>query len=147
MSWQEDWVLPHSVESLLDAEILEKVRAILPASVELKLVNEEPAYRIVLATFAPDAVELVAAKLSERDGQLDWDWRADMDPPPHGVSVYKLHVELVDDERPILRVCSNDGTNREAWPLAFSLCSSLAEELGAIPEEDAPPPSSSEPSS
>jgi hypothetical protein len=140
MSFQEEWVLPQPVDSYSSDDLLRRVRGLLPDGIEITISGESD-NRTIHVSFATTAVEAIAAKLSKRDGQLDWDWRGDMDPPRPDGDVYDVHVDIVDDERPILRIYSNDGENRQAWPLAFSIAASLAEDLGAIPEEDAPPPS------
>ena len=43
-----------------------------------------------------------------------------------------MDVDFVDDEHPLIRIYSNDGDNRDAWPIVFSIASSLAEDLGAV---------------
>ena len=140
MSFQEEWVLPQPVESYSSNDLLGRVRGLLPDGIAITI-SGEPDDRTIHVNFAATEVDAIAAKLSERAGQLDWDWRADMDPPRSDGDVYDVHIDIVDHQRPILRIYSNDGANRQAWPLVFSVAASLAEDLGAIPEEEAPPPS------
>jgi hypothetical protein len=140
MSFQEEWVLPNPVESYSNDDLLNLVRKLLPEGVAVTI-SGEPDDRAIHVEFPTTHIEVIAEKLSQRDGQLDWDWRDEIDPPLQGGATYDVHIDLVDDDRPILRIYSNDGENRAAWPLVFSIASSMAEDLGAIPEEDAPPPS------
>jgi len=138
VSFQEEWVLPASVQSYADDDLLRRVRRLLPDDMAVRI-SGQPSCRTITVDLAESEVQAVASKLEAR-GQLAWDWRDDMEPPRSG-DAYDLHIELVDDGRPILRVYSNSGENRRAWPLAFSIAEGLADDLGAIPEEDAPPPS------
>jgi len=140
MSFHEEWVLPQPVESYASDDLLGRVRSLLPDGIAIAI-SGEPDSRTIQVNFATAEVDIIAVTLSKRDGQLDWDWRADMDVPRSDGDVYDVHLDIVDDERPILRIYSNDGENRQAWPLVFSIAASLAKDLGAIPEEEAPPPS------
>ncbi|NOU33871.1 MAG: hypothetical protein HOO96_38755 [Polyangiaceae bacterium] len=140
MSFQEEWVLPQPVESYSDEDLLGRVRALLPEGTSVE-VSGDPDCRTIRVDFQVADVDAIAEKLATRPGQLDWEWREDFDPPRGGGQDYNVHVDIVDDERPILRIYSNDGENRQAWPLVCAIASSLAEELGGIPEDEAPPPS------
>lgn len=140
MSFQEEWVLPEPVENYSSEHLLAIVRSLLPEG-PVVTISGLHRCRTLRVDFPVHAVDRIAAKLSKRPGELDWDWHDDMDPPREGRMKYDVHIDVVDDERPIVRIYSNDGQNREAWPIVLSIASSLATELGAIPEEDAPPPS------
>jgi hypothetical protein len=129
MSFGEEWVLPHPVETYSDADLVARVRALLPAGISVALVGANDA-RALRVMFRPVDVDAIAAKLSSREGQLDWKWRHEMD-PPRNADAYTIQLDIVDDEGPVLRVHSNDEHNREAWPIAFSIASSLAEDLDA----------------
>jgi len=139
MSFAEDWVLPNPAESYSTDDLLARLRKLLPVGV-VATASGDTVRRTFHVTFAVAQVEAVAQMLSSRPGQLAWDWRAELEPPRFGLD-YVVHLDVLEDERPILRASSNDGENRAAWPLVSSMASSLAEDLGAVPEEDAPPPS------
>lgn len=132
-------MLPQPVESYANEELVVRLRANLPVGIAVQISGTTEC-RTLHVAFSVEQVEGIAKKLSSRDGQLDWDWRGDLEPPRDG-DAYEVEIDVAHDERPLLRVYSNDGNNREAWPLVFSMASSLAEDLDAIPEEDAPPPS------
>ena len=136
MSFGEEWVLPCGVETYSDEDLVAKVRGLLPAGTVVALLGENDA-RAVCVTFPASDVESIAAKLASREGQLDWEWRRDMDPPRDG-ETYTVQIDIVDDQGPLVRVHSSDESNREAWPIAFSIASSLAEILGATSSDDAP---------
>lgn len=140
MSFEECWILPPAVAPFSDEEWHQRVRALLPQEVEITVSGdlEDRSIRVELPLAL---VEAVASTLATREGQLQWDWRAELDPPRGDRDRYTLSIDLVTDERPILRIYSNDGDNRAAWPIVFSIASSLAEEVGGIPEEDFPAPS------
>ncbi len=137
MSFEEAWVLPKPVESYGTDDLIARVRALLPEGVTISAFGDVD--RAITVEFPATLVDAIAAKLSARDGQLDWDWRRELDPPRKG-DRYRVDLDVVDDERPLIRVASNDGDNREAWPLVFSIASSLAEDLGAVDAEDEIPP-------
>lgn len=140
MSFQSQWVLPEPVQAYGDAALLSRVKALLPEGIALSI-SGPPEMRTIRARLPVVRVDEIAAKLATREGELGWDWRRDMDPPRSGGDSYDVHIDFVDDDRPILRICSSDGENRAAWPLAFSIASSLADDLGGIPEDEATPPS------
>lgn len=139
MSVTEAWVLPLPLPSYEPGEVLARVRALLPAGTAVDAVGHDR--RTVRVTFTVSEVEAVAAHLARREGQLAWDWRADLDPPLADGQTYDLFVALVHDGYPLLRIDPRDGENRQGWPLLFSLASSLAEDLGAVPAEEMPPES------
>jgi len=138
MSFQEEWVLPKPVETYSSVDLVRRVRGLLPDGLRVGISGRAD-NRTIQIDLPAQQVDVVGAKLSKRDGQLDWNWRGEVDPPSSG-DVYELLIDVVDDERPLLRIASNDGENRQGWPIVFSIASSLAEELGAIPEEEAQPP-------
>ena len=133
MSFGEEWVLRQRVDSFSNDDLRARVAAILPEGVTLKVTGKRSS-RTIQVTFGADAVETLAAKLASRPGQLDWDWRKDIEAPPGGS--YEVFVELVKDELPLVRVSSNDGDNRQAWPIAFAIASSLAEDLGVLSDDE-----------
>ena len=139
MSVSEAWVLPLPLPSYEPAALLTRVRALLPAGTAVDLVGHDR--RTVRVTFTVADAEAIGAHLGRREGQLDWDWRADLDPPLADGETYDLFVALVHDGYPLVRIDPRDGENRQGWPLVFSLASSLAEELGAVPAEEMPPAS------
>ena len=132
MSFGEEWVLRQRVDSFSTDDLRARVAALLPEGVALKVTGKRS--RRIQVTFGADAVETLAAKLASRPGQLDWDWREDMEAPSGGS--YEVLVELVKDELPLVRVSSNDGNNRQAWPIAFAIASSLAEDLGVLSDDE-----------
>jgi hypothetical protein len=140
MSFQEEWILPEPVETLASDDLVARVRLLLPDDV-LVSIRGQGDDRTIDIVFEADRVEAIASKLSAREGQLDWEWRADMDPPMNDGTSYDVHIDIVDDKGPTLRIYSNDGANRAAWPIVFSIASSLAEQLGALADEDSPPSS------
>ncbi len=140
MSFEEEWVLPQPVESYTDEDLVRQVRALLPEGIRVQ-VSGDPDCRTIRVDFCVADVDAIAETLAARPGQLDWEWREELDPPRDGGQDYNVHIDIVDDERPILRIYSNDGENRQAWPLLCAIASSLSDELGGIPEEEAPPPS------
>jgi len=144
MSFEEAWVLPHPVESYSDGDLLGRVRGLLPDGLAIEITGE-PDERTLSIEMPTNRVDSIAEKLARRDGQLDWDWRGEVETPPRGADAYVTHIDIVNDDRPLLRIYSNDGDNRQAWPLVFSVAASLAEQLGATPLDDAPPPSDSLP--
>ncbi len=135
MSFEEAWFLPKPVTTYSSDDLVARVRALLPAGVQVSVHGESDDARAITIDFPASLVDAIAAKLSAREGQLDWDWRDDLDPPREG-DAYSVDVDFVDDEHPLIRIYSNDGDNREAWPIVLSIASSLAEDLGAIAEED-----------
>ena len=134
MGFGEEWVLRQRVDSYSSEDLRTRVAAILPRGVAVK-VTWRRSSRMISVTFRADAVESIAAKLASRPGQLDWDWRGDMEPPADGAT-HEVLVELVNDELPLVRVSSTDGGNRQAWPIAFSIASSLAEDLGCLSDDE-----------
>lgn len=141
MSFEEAWVLPKVVSNYADADLVSRVRDLFPPKAGIQVrISGELSCRSIRVDVPLAEVEAVADKLAARPGELDWDWRAEMDPPDdEDDDVYALYIDIVDDDYPLIRIYSNEGSNRAAWPLLFSIASSLADELGAIPEEDAPP--------
>ena len=139
MSFEEAWVLPRSAASYASEELLARVRAMLPAATEIAVEGDADDDRTIRVTFEETDAERVGASLARRSGQLDWDWKSDLDPPLfRDDGLYEVAIDVVQDaERPLVRVYSNDAENRAAWPLAFAIASTLAEDLGAVPEEDA----------
>ncbi len=139
MSFREAWVLPLPLPSYEPTEVLARVRKLLPAGLAVDLTGHE--HRTLRITFTTADVDVLAAHLARRPGQLDWDWRDELDPPLADGVTYDVFVTLVHDGYPLVRIDSNDGENRQAWPLVFSIASSLAEDLDAVPEESMPPTS------
>lgn len=140
MSFSEEWVLPEPVGAYASEALVAQVAAIVAGSAEVAIRDAGDA-RALTISFGAAQVEALASKLAERPGQLDWDWRADLDPPRRGGSRYVVQIDVVHDDPPLLRIDSNVEENRAAWPILFSIASSLAEELGVAPDEEAPPSS------
>jgi hypothetical protein len=137
MSFQQEWVLPRPVEAYSNEALIGQVRRWLPTDAIVE-VTGVPSDRTLSVRFATTDVESIADGLEQ---YLFEDWQRDLDPPRHSDGSYLLHIEVVDDERPILRIYSNEGDNRQGWPILAAIASGLAEALGGVPEDEAPEPS------
>ena len=152
MSFSEHFHLPNLVTSYDRTQVEEFVRSIVPSNTRVEVRSDGAGDFCVLWAMAPNLVEEAAQLLGDSPQTwLNYEWRADMDPPQgtiedaNGRSAdgYEMWVEFVDvtdetneDTGPeyLIRVSSNDGGNREAWPLAFALAGRLAEEFDALDE-------------
>lgn len=136
MSFGEEWHLSVSVDEIEDDGLFARVDELLPGGLTVTILGE-PAARTIRLEFRPDQVDALAEALAPPMGQLDAQWRTDLDPPRFGAS-YAVAIDVLVDEDgdSIVRIDSNDAENRQAWPLVWAIAAGLADALGEVDDED-----------
>jgi len=143
MSWEAEW----QIERMPSLEELERHMSALVEIAQLTstVVSVDDyggfAISVVLrAARAEDIPTLLGFDYRDRE-----DVRRDLDPPEGEHYNVTLDVVAPDNEnnepRPFVRIYSNDGDNRDAWPVVHDIGLALAMRLGMIDEDDqAEPP-------
>lgn len=141
MSWEAEW----EIEQMPSREELERHMSALVEIAQLTstVVSEDDYGGFAISVVLRAArAENIPTLLGFDDRDLE-DVRRDLGPPEGEHYNVTLDVVAPDaDEPAIVRVYSNDGDNRDAWPVAHDIGLALAMRLGIVDEDAEPPPKS-----